>query len=630
MFTHTQTAGGTSLDYALAEGERLDPVTFGMLSNNTIDGICAVRRSQLDEQVVLHLDVAGLEDLGTWTRRHVRQEQVLQVLESLVTTLLSARSYMIDAASFVLDREHVFVDPSAPRAVLVCLPVQPQPQPDVLTFFKDLVINLDYDRTDGAAYMGSLIGYVMSQETLDLTQLSLELRSLQLRMATRSAPESGSSASLPAPSSTAAGAPASTAPEHHGAPATPVPGRPAAVPVAGLPPVPYPDAPAAVPQFSAHQSPAHQQVASAPSGLQQLAPQTALGQPIPPQPAVAPLATAPPVAVQPVAQQPAVPTAAPAAYAVEPAAAPAAQAPVPPQAAGAAPVPAPVARPSTAPAGFAVPGQPGQVAATAPRRPTKRGKQAPGALPAPPRGRLTGPQPAAEEKLMSLAYLLQHYSAENKRVYEDQREARAARKTAKAAAKQTTALAAAGPAVPDAGAGALPAPADPAQPWAVAPVAPFVGGAQDTADPRSAQHAAVGGGADTEGFGGTVVFGQGRHVAPVAPQAPAAATPVAPVPSRRAAALRRVATGEQVAITKDVFVIGRRSPRVDYALRHETVSKSHAIIYADADGYAIVDNRSTNGVLLDGVLLTPMTRQPLHHGVRIHVGDELLEFLLGG
>jgi len=651
VFTHTQTAGGASLDYALAQGERLDPVTFGMLSNNAIDGVCAVRRSQLDEQVVLHLDVAGLEDLRTWTSRHVRQEQVLQVLESLVTTLLSARSYMIDTASFVLDREHVFVDPAAPRAVLVCLPVLPQPQPDVLAFFKDLVINLDYDRTDGAAYMGSLIGYVMGQETLDLTQLSLELRSLQLQMATRSAPGVPQAGAAPAPFT-----PGPLAPAPAGTPAGPaaaMPGPtqegtvsaypPAAPPVAGLPPVPYPDLPGsrAGQPVAAQQSVVQHAAAppvldqSAAPGVAQPALQPFAAQAVPSQPVPAQAVPTSSAAEQPGSAQPASPYGAEAPAAPAPAARPVAtspstgQTPAAPPVPVAQPVPVPSPRPSSAPAGFAVPGQPGQVQATAPRRASKRGGRGAGALPAPPAGRLTGPQPAAEEKLMSLAYLLQHYSAENKRVYDSQREARAARKAARAAAKQTAAPAPTGPA-PAAPAGSSPVQAEPGQPWGVTPVAPFAGAPQDVAmDPRAAQHAAAGG-AEVEGFGGTVVFGQGRHVASVAPQAPAAARPMVSAPARPAAALRRVATGEQVAITKDVFVIGRRSPRVDYALRHETVSKSHAIIYADADGYAIVDNSSTNGVLLDGTLLTPMTRQRLHHGARIHVGDELLEFLLGG
>lgn len=652
MFTHTQTAGGTSLDYALAEGERLDPVTFGMLSNNAIDGVCAVRRSQLDEQVVLHLDVAGLEDLRTWTSRHVRQEQVLQVLESLVTTLLSACSYMIDPGSFVLDREHVFVDPAGPRAVLVCLPVLPQPQPDVLAFFKDLVINLDYDRNDGAAYMGSLIGYVMGQETLDLTQLSLELRSLQLQMATRSAPGAPQAGAAPAPLAPGPLAPAPAGPTA----AMPVPPHegavsaypPAAPPVAGLPPVPYPDLPGtaagqpAGAQQSVVQQPAVQHAAAPPvldqsaapgvaqPALQPFAAQAVPSQPVPTQAVPTSSAAEQPGSAQPTSPYGAVAPAAPVPVVPQAAASPlAGQAPATPPVPVAQPVPVQSPRPSSSPAGFAVPGQPGQVQATAPRRASKRGGRGAGALPAPPTGRLTGPQPAAEEKLMSLAYLLQHYSGENKRVYDSQREARAARKAAKAAAKQTAAPAPTGP-TPAAPAGPSPVQAEPGQPWGGTPVAPFGGVAQDVAmDPRAAQHAAVGGG-ETEGFGGTVVFGQGRHVAPVAPQAPAAAAPLAPALSRPTAALRRVATGEQVAITKDVFVIGRRSPRVDYPLRHETVSKSHAIIYADADGYAIVDNSSTNGVLLDGTLLTPMTRQRLHHGARIHVGDELLEFLLGG
>lgn len=263
--------------------------------------------------------------------------------------------------------------------------------------------------------------------------------------------------------------------------------------------------------------------------------------------------------------------------------------------------------------GFAIPGSSGlPVPSAAARRRAVPGSER--------------PAEPSDEKPISLMYLLQHYSAENKAAYDRQRKAKSERK----AAQQ-----------PHAEHPAPPTPA-PGQPQ---PTSAGYTGAVPTAVPGGA--AGLG-----ESFGHTVNLGavseykaqaaasagapgyasaEELEVHPAyrpqhAHESPAVVRPGPPVGTVLRGVLRRSGSGEVVRIDKPVFVLGRRRSRVDFALAGETVSKKHAIIHTDADGFSIIDNASTNGVEIDGATIPAMQRVRLVPGVTIVIGDEVFTF----
>jgi hypothetical protein len=79
-------------------------------------------------------------------------------------------------------------------------------------------------------------------------------------------------------------------------------------------------------------------------------------------------------------------------------------------------------------------------------------------------------------------------------------------------------------------------------------------------------------------------------------------------------------------LTQDVAVIGRPDsllqsyPDVEIEL-DDAVSRRHAEIRHQGDGYVLVDLRSTNGTLLNGERIVPHQEYPLAYGDRIHLGD---------
>ncbi|WP_177191249.1 FHA domain-containing protein [Flavimobilis marinus] len=241
--------------------------------------------------------------------------------------------------------------------------------------------------------------------------------------------------------------------------------------------------------------------------------------------------------------------------------------------------------------GYAVPGSPGapQPVAAAPSAqvaPAASTADAAGAPTGAPTSASTGAPTGAPvappngEKPMTLLYLLQHYSQENKATYDRQRKERGR------PAKDGATVVATAPAV-------LP----PGFPSGRAADAPF---------DQTFQVGSEGIRAHVEGLAGS-----------------SAASPEL-VP----AALRRQSTGEELPLNQTVMVIGRRRSRVDIAISGETVSKNHATVLGDAAGWSITDNGSTNGVDINGSSITPLEPVRLEDGDTIEIGDELLTFVV--
>jgi pSer/pThr/pTyr-binding forkhead associated (FHA) protein len=100
-----------------------------------------------------------------------------------------------------------------------------------------------------------------------------------------------------------------------------------------------------------------------------------------------------------------------------------------------------------------------------------------------------------------------------------------------------------------------------------------------------------------------------------------------------AAAVWRLAPGRYLAIPDgdEVFVlplgrltrIGRRAS-ADIVLDDSTVSRRHAIVLDRGGGPVIADDRSLNGVYLNG---RRVSEAPLHHGDQVQIGGRVMRYL---
>ena len=242
------------------------------------------------------------------------------------------------------------------------------------------------------------------------------------------------------------------------------------------------------------------------------------------------------------------------------------------------------------------------------------------------------------EKQMSMFNLLMHYSAENKKLYQQQKAEKKAQNEKPAAKKPNKKNAAGnvGFAVPGTvgNAGFAVPGQTPAQPSAAQPVAapvppaivqPTVAAVQQPKaeqvpemPPRQPEMQG-----QRMNFGETTILGGGGY----------GETTVLSVgmlqPQKTMPYLLRIKNNERITLDKPVFRIGKEKSYVDYFIGDNTaVSRSHANIITRDGGYSIMDTNSTNHTYVNGSMIQSNVEVELSDGARIRLGNEDFEFHL--
>ncbi len=97
------------------------------------------------------------------------------------------------------------------------------------------------------------------------------------------------------------------------------------------------------------------------------------------------------------------------------------------------------------------------------------------------------------------------------------------------------------------------------------------------------------------------------------------------------ALLYRTATGENIPIAGEAFVIGKRREDIDYRIDDNMgISRKHAKITVKYNEYYIEDLHSTNSTYVNGVRVTPGNKQLLESNDVIYLADEEFIFVKNG
>lgn len=84
-----------------------------------------------------------------------------------------------------------------------------------------------------------------------------------------------------------------------------------------------------------------------------------------------------------------------------------------------------------------------------------------------------------------------------------------------------------------------------------------------------------------------------------------------------------VSSNTRIDINKTPFVIGRSLDQCDYVIENNYyVGRKHAILQQEGYQVYLIDNKSTNGVKLDGKRISENEKVPLHTGNVIEIGNE--------
>lgn len=180
-FTYENQGANTFLVYAIEEGEQLDSMSVGMITNNDIPGLVKAVFTQMDTNKYIKYNVSSKIPVKQFFSRPINKSRLLGVLHGIVDAVLSAEEYMIDPNMIIIDTDYIYTDVSRGETTLICLPIiQKEPQIiDLGAFFKRIMFTMQFDQAEDCDYVAKIINYlnkgsIFSLETFKelLTEIS--------------------------------------------------------------------------------------------------------------------------------------------------------------------------------------------------------------------------------------------------------------------------------------------------------------------------------------------------------------------------------------------------------------------------------------------------------------------------
>ena len=182
------TEKGSYLTCQLEESEKLDMVALGMITNNSITGICEVQYLQIDNERTLRYDLQQSVSLNRILERALKKNQNLEIVKSIVRTILRVRDYMIPVEALCLDKRYMFWDLEG-EIRIICFPLEE----GMHTKGEECLLEMleDWDETCSAV-QGSIyqeLYYVLKERYRDLEDFLkwLEEREMQILLSNQEA-----------------------------------------------------------------------------------------------------------------------------------------------------------------------------------------------------------------------------------------------------------------------------------------------------------------------------------------------------------------------------------------------------------------------------------------------------------
>jgi hypothetical protein len=205
----------TYLVYRVEQGETVDTVSLGMLTNNKIAGLAPLYYTRSDSDIFLKYSVTSKIAVRDFFAGEVNRRRLSGVISGIAASADAAEEYMLDSSLFVLESEYIFVDVTTLQTSLICLPVEGRAAsaPGLRAFFKELMMNARYDMRESCDYVAGIISCLNEEGPFTLSGLKNVARRFERRVeddTERAAPaedEQGGAEGPPAPVVSAPAAP---------------------------------------------------------------------------------------------------------------------------------------------------------------------------------------------------------------------------------------------------------------------------------------------------------------------------------------------------------------------------------------------------------------------------------------
>lgn len=176
-FTYESKGGTSYLVYEVGSDDRLDSMSIGMLTNNSISGMAKMILNQVNYTKYLKYDVTAKISAEQFLSGSVDRSKIVGLFSGIVNALLAAEEYMLDPESILLDTKYIFINVSSCDTVLICLPVKNcGQQHDLRSFFKNIIFGLRFTNGEDSSYIMELINYLNGDDDFSPSRFAALLK----------------------------------------------------------------------------------------------------------------------------------------------------------------------------------------------------------------------------------------------------------------------------------------------------------------------------------------------------------------------------------------------------------------------------------------------------------------------
>lgn len=159
----------TFLTANLGEQDAIDEFDFGMIKNNTIQGLIPAMYLEIDGTRKFKYNITSTISLKRFLAGEISRKTFLNLLRSFQKSFAEQQEYMMKQEYVLLDYEHVFINPAKEQVCLVCIPVTSiEKEQNLGSFFKDLLFHAKYRKNEDNTYVAELINFLSTGKGFSL------------------------------------------------------------------------------------------------------------------------------------------------------------------------------------------------------------------------------------------------------------------------------------------------------------------------------------------------------------------------------------------------------------------------------------------------------------------------------
>lgn len=150
------------LIHELKPTEALDPIVYGMLSNNQIEGLAPLHSLESDTGITLSYDITGTQPLTELFDGYIKKDGFLAILKAILRTALLTEEYLIPEQALLLDNKLIFFDMRKNELRMICTPAVERHTTTVKEYMDGILRRGRFAAGDGTAYIDQLLTLVRS------------------------------------------------------------------------------------------------------------------------------------------------------------------------------------------------------------------------------------------------------------------------------------------------------------------------------------------------------------------------------------------------------------------------------------------------------------------------------------